>query len=140
VDNFISFIFQEEYSKIQELGDTLSNIGDFIDWEPFRSIIFPLYKDNHEDGRRPHFDEILMVKVLVLQHLYGLSDYEIERHIYDRISFRQFPGDPDATFIIVNPGHAKANKPRGNEVVTRRLKKGFGEKRTNVPRHLNLWI
>ena len=62
---------------------------------PFRAIISPLYKDNKEDGGRPHFDEILMVKVLVLQHLYGLSDYEIERHIYDRVSFRHFLGYPD---------------------------------------------
>jgi IS5 family transposase len=36
-----------------------------------------------------------MIKLLILQHLYGLSDYEIERNIYDRMSFRHFLGFPD---------------------------------------------
>ncbi|NLL10324.1 MAG: transposase [Methanomicrobiales archaeon] len=36
-----------------------------------------------------------MIKLLILQHLYGLSDYEIERNIYDRMSFRHFSGFPD---------------------------------------------
>ena len=95
MDNFNTFIFREEYQIIKGLGDTLSNISDSIDWERFRDIISPLYKDNKEDGGRPHLDEILMIKTLVLQHLYGLSDYEIERNIYDRISFRHFLGFPD---------------------------------------------
>jgi len=30
----------------------------------------------------------------------------------------------DATFITSDPGHAKADKPRNNEVLTRRSKEG----------------
>ncbi|WP_319579942.1 IS5 family transposase [uncultured Methanospirillum sp.] len=95
MDDFTSYIFRGEYSKVQALGDTLSNISDSLDWESFRGIISSLYKDNKENGGRPHFDEILMVKILVLQQLYGLSDYDIERHIYDRVSFRHFLGYPE---------------------------------------------
>jgi IS5 family transposase len=118
-----------------------------------------------------------MVKILVLQQFYGLSDYEIERHIYDRISFRHFLGYPDevpdrstiwyfrerlknndcleqiwvelqhqldilgyeiirgvlqdATFIKADPGHAKADKPRGKEAKTRRSKEGTWSKKGN---------
>lgn len=177
VDNFSTFIFREEYEKYKKLGDTLSNISDSIDWERFRVIISPLYKDNKNDGGRPHLDEIVMIKTLVLQHLYGLSDYEIERNIYDRMSFRHFLGFPDtipdrstiwlfrerlinnycldliweelqhqidklgfgihrgviqdATFITTDPGHAKKDKPRGDEALTRRSKEGTWSKKGN---------
>jgi IS5 family transposase len=170
VDNFSTYIFREEYKKYKKLGDTLSKISDSIDWERFRELISPLYKDNKIDGGRPHLDEIVMIKTVVLQHLYGLSDYEIERNIYDRMSFRHFLGFPDiipdrstiwlfrerlinsncldliweelqhqidnlgfgihrgviqdATFITTDPGHAKKDKPRGDEALTRRSKEG----------------
>ncbi|MBP9008667.1 MAG: IS5 family transposase [Methanospirillum sp.] len=177
MDNFSTYIFREEYEKYKKLGDTLSNISDSIDWERFRDLISPLYKDNKIDGGRPHLDEIVMIKTLVLQHLYGLSDYEIERNIYDRMSFRHFLGFPDtipdrstiwlfrerlinsncldliweelqhqidnlgfgihrgviqdATFITTDPGHAKKDKPRGDEALTRRSKEGTWSKKGN---------
>ncbi len=62
VDNFSTYIFREEYKRIEELGDTLSNISSSIDWECFREILSPLYNDNKEDGGRPHLDEVLMIK------------------------------------------------------------------------------
>ena len=96
MDNFNTFILHEEYSRVENLGDTLSNISKSINWEAFRSIISQIYKDNSETGGRPHWDEILMIKVLILQHLYGLSDYDIERYCYDRISFRHFLGYPSS--------------------------------------------
>jgi transposase, IS5 family len=37
----------------------------------------------------------------------------------------------DATFITADPGHAKANKPRGEEVQTRRSKEGTWSKKGN---------
>lgn len=95
MDNFTTFLFRGEYDKYKELGDPISNIGDSIDWERFRDIISPLYNDNKTDGGRPHFDEIVMIKALVLQQLYGLSDYDLERSMYDRISFRHFLGFPE---------------------------------------------
>ena len=39
-------------------------------------------------------DEVLMVKLLVLQAWYSLSDPELERQAADRISFRRFLGCP----------------------------------------------
>ena len=118
---------------------------------------------------------VLMVKLLVLQAWYGLSDPELERQVNDRISFRHFLGYPkrapdystvwrfrerlaetgrdrlvwaelqrqldekgltvrkgvvqDATFITSDPGHARADKPRGDEAKTRRSKDGTWTKK-----------
>jgi len=40
-------------------------------------------------------DPVLMVKLLVLQAWYGLSDPELERQVADRISFQHFLGFPE---------------------------------------------
>ena len=41
-------------------------------------------------------DEVVIVKMLVLQSWYGLSDPELERQVNDRISFRRFLGYPES--------------------------------------------
>jgi len=115
-------------------------------------------------------DPIMMVKLLVLQAWYGLSDPELERQAGNRIDFMHFLGFPekapdystvwrfrerlaetgrdqliweelsrqldekglqvrkgvvqDASFITSDPGHAGADKPRGDEALTRRSKDG----------------
>jgi len=74
-----------------------------IDWEAFRPTIAGLYDNKTKKGGRPNVDEVVMVKMLVLQEWYGLSDPELERQANDRISFRMFlgfPGEiPDATTV-----------------------------------------
>jgi IS5 family transposase len=118
-----------------------------------------------------------MVKLLVLQSMYGLSDPELERLANDRISFLKFLGFPekipdqstiwyfrerliklgkldviweelrrqenalglkikkgtiqDATFITADPGHAPADKPRGDQARTRRSKEGTWTKKNS---------
>jgi len=93
--SFDNFFLQESYKKVRSLGDRLSKIKDAIDWERFRPIVAAVYHDNKEVGGRPHTDEIIIVKALVLQALYGLSDPELEYQIHDRLSFRNFLGFPD---------------------------------------------
>ncbi len=136
-----------------------------------------MYDNKTEKGGRPNIDEVMMIKVLVLQEWHGLSDPELERQITDRISFRKFLGFPntipdfttvwafrerlsktgrdkkiwqelqrqldskglrvkkgviqDATFITADPGHAKADKPRGDEAKTRRSKDGTWTKKNS---------
>ena len=115
-------------------------------------------------------DPVLMMKLLVLQGWYGLSDPELERQASNRIDFMRFLGFPekapdystvwrfrerlaetgrdklvweelqrqldekgltvrkgvvqDASFITADPGHARAEKPRGTEARTRRSRDG----------------
>lgn len=70
--------------------------NEVIDWEKFRSIVADMYDNRSEKGVRPNYDEILMVKLLVLRAWHGLSDPELERQVADRISFIKFLGFPES--------------------------------------------
>lgn len=69
-----------------------------IDWEPFRPLLLKhlAYCDHKKGGRIP-WCPVLMLKVLVLQRFFGLSDEGKEFEILDRFSFLRFlglcPGD-----------------------------------------------
>ena len=94
MDSFASFSLRKLYGKIHKLGDRLAKIEPLIDWEAFRPIIKGLYDNGTPKGGRPNVDEVVMVKMLVLQQWYGLSDPELERQANDRISSRRFLGFP----------------------------------------------
>ncbi|WP_321428544.1 IS5 family transposase [uncultured Methanolobus sp.] len=170
MDDLTDFALNEEYKRLQSVGDRLAEIESLIDWKPFRPILESMYKNRTASGGRPEADVIVMFKMLVLQQWHGLSDPELERQCIDRISFRKFLGFPeyvpdnttvwsfrqriidngkekqiwnemqrqlnalgleikkgtiqDATFIHSNPGHAKADTPRGEDAKTTRSKDG----------------
>jgi len=95
MDSFKSYLFRQAYKEVERLGDRLAEVEPLIDWENFRPIIQGLFDNQGTQGGRPNVDPILMVKMLVLQAWYGLSDPELERQAADRISFRRFLGYPD---------------------------------------------
>jgi IS5 family transposase len=175
MSTFGTFILHQEYAAIAARGDPINEIHDLIDWELFRPRLSTLYASDRDQGGRPHTDVIVLMKLLVLQQWYGLSDYELERQAGDRISFRHFLGYPatipdrstiwvfknrlvdggmidglwsdlqqhldargltirrgviqDATFITADPGHAKADTPRGDQARTRRSRDGTWAKK-----------
>ena len=179
--SFNGYILEKEYARLEELGDSLAEIDPLIDWEVFRPIIAEMYNNKTENGGRPNNDKIVMMKMMILQQCYGLSDPELERQVIDRISFRKFLGFPDdipdrctvwtfrgrlaetgkdreiwdefqrqldekglevkkgvmqdATFITSDPGHKKADEPRGPEAKTRRDKEGTWIKKGNKSYH-----
>jgi len=45
-----------------------------IDWDAFRPLLSDLYKNNISKGGRPSIDVVIMIKLLVLQQWFGLSD------------------------------------------------------------------
>ena len=71
----------------------VERLNDVIDWESFRPLLEKQlrYRPQHKGGRRP-WDPVLMLKVLVLQKFYGLSDENTEFNILDRFSFMRFLG------------------------------------------------
>ena len=87
MESFSSYLFRKAYKKIHKLGDRLARIEPLIDGEAFTPIIQPLYNNQGPQGGRPNIDPVVMVKMLVLQSWYGLSDLELERQSNDRISF-----------------------------------------------------
>ena len=58
-------------------------------------MLSDLYENDTEKGGRKNYDPIIMVKILLLQQWYSLSDPQIERDIRDRISFMKFLGYPE---------------------------------------------
>jgi IS5 family transposase len=94
--SFEKYVFQEAYLRVKGLGDRLKLIKEQIDWEAFVPLIKSVFRDDKIVGGRPHTDEVLVVRCLVLQALYGLSDQELEYACCDRLSFRNFLGFPDA--------------------------------------------
>ena len=85
----------ELYKEIEAPGDPLACISDRIDFERIRPMLSDLYENDTEKGGRPNYDPIIMVKILLLQQWYSLSDPQIERDIRDRISFMKFFGYPE---------------------------------------------
>ncbi len=175
MSTFGNYFLHQEYGAIAARGDPLNETDGLIDWELFRPRLSTFYQSDIEQGGRPHTDVIVLMKLLVLQQWYGLSDYELERPAGNRISFRHFLGYPvtipdrstiwafkhrlvdagviddlwadlqqqidargltirrgviqDATFITADPGHAAAEKPRGDQARTRRSRTVPGRRR-----------
>ena len=174
-DSFDSYLLRKLYVKTSRNGDRLAEAEKQVDWEAFRPIIKSMYTNDTPRGGRPNTDEVVMMKLLVLQAWYGLSDPELERQALNRIDFQHFLGFPgnapdystvwqfrerlaltgtdrlvweelqrqldekglkvkkgvvqDATFITADPGHAPADKPRGDEANTRRSRDGTWTKK-----------
>lgn len=93
--SFEKFVLRKQYEKVQGLGDRLDHVKDMVDWEKFRPFFADLFFDDDKTGGRPHYDEVVMMKILVLQRFYGMSDQETEFQINDRTSFKNFLGFPD---------------------------------------------
>lgn len=86
------FDLDGRHKKLNE-KDPLLALDQLIDWENFRDTLNKIRDIARKSnaGRKP-YDVVLMFKILVLQHLYNLSDDEIEYQIRDRYSFCRFLG------------------------------------------------
>lgn len=76
-----------------------------IPWKELAASLKDLYGE-HEEGGRPPWPVLLMVKCLMLQKWFGLSDPQLEELLKDRLSFRRFVGlslndrTPDETTFV----------------------------------------
>ena len=68
----------------------LNDLQRYIDFEAFRPKLEEICKFSSKG--RPHYDEVKMFKVQILQTLYNLSDEEMEYQLSDRLSFQRFVG------------------------------------------------
>jgi len=67
----------------------LDRIGGVVKWHRFERLLSRVYAS--PDGR-PSYPPLVMLKCLLLQQWYGLSDLELEEALADRLSFRRFVG------------------------------------------------
>ena len=111
------FAYEDQLEKINAHQPPLNKLDQIIDWEMFRKPIEEaLYVEPKAPGGRPHYDRLMMFKILILQKYYNLSDEQTEFQIKDRLSFMQFLGlqigdnVPDEKTIWLFKEQLKENK------------------------------
>lgn len=83
----------DRYARLSEAGDPLEKLNALVPWEVFRKpLAKALKRSDGAKGGRPPYDPVRMLKILVLQALYNLSDDQAEFQIQDRLSFMRFLG------------------------------------------------
>ncbi len=100
------FAEQEREARLDRIGDALSKLAAHVDFAALAAEIDEAApRPGRERGGRPPFPTELMVRVLVIQQLYNLSDEQMEFQLLDRLSFQRFVGlrqssqAPDRTTI-----------------------------------------
>lgn len=71
----------------------LQTIAQFVNWSAIETLLPG--KDRRTDserrvGGRPRYPEKVMIRLIMLQYLYDLSDVELEEQVIDRSSFQEF--------------------------------------------------
>jgi IS5 family transposase len=72
-------------------NDWLGEIDKILDWAAIAAVLGKIY--NSDEGR-PSYPVLTLVKLLLLQQWYCLSDPGLEEAVDDRLSFRRFAGLP----------------------------------------------
>ena len=100
------FAEQERETKLDKIGDVLGKLSEHVDFAALAAQIDEAApRPSRQRGGRPPFPTELMVRVLVVQQLYNLSDEQMEFQLLDRLSFQRFVGlrqssqAPDRTTI-----------------------------------------
>lgn len=92
---FDEYILREQYKRVRGLGDRLALMKEQIEWKPFVPLVKSVFQNDTSRGGRPNTDELVVVRCMLLQSWYGLTDPELEFQCNDRLSFRNFLGYPD---------------------------------------------
>jgi IS5 family transposase len=86
--------------KLNHLGDPLQVIAQHIDFDALaQSIASYIDYGDQAKGGRPPYPLDVMVRILVLKHLYNHSDEQMEYQLLDRMSYKRFCGLTDALTI-----------------------------------------
>ena len=96
---------------------SLERLSSEVKWYRFEKLLARL---RSEGPGRPPFDPLLMLKALLLQQCYALSDADLEEAINDRVSFRKFLG---LSLEAPSPDHTTLCRFR-----TRLIEAGLSEK------------
>lgn len=115
------FAREERDAKRQSLNDPLALLTRHIDFVAIAAAVDARLKLGPSGrGGRPPYPTVVMVKLLLLQQLYNLSDDALEYQVLDRTSFQRFLGlehsrrVPDAKTIWVWRERLKAQDLMGD--------------------------
>ena len=85
-------------------NEVLRELATLLDWDDLRAVVAPAYKS--AGAGAPGYDPVVLIKLHLLQRLYGLSDPAVVEEAADRLSFREFLGlrasdvVPDDTTLV----------------------------------------
>ena len=103
------FDADKRLAALSKQGDPLEAIGRLVPWEEFRveieAVVLTADADKKSNAGRKPIDALVLLRMLVLQSLYNLSDAQAEYQVRDRLSFTRFlelgieDGIPDGTTL-----------------------------------------
>ena len=100
----------------------LDRLNGLVKWYRFEKLIGHL-RDETSPGR-PGWPVLVLLKAVLLQSLYGLSERELEEALNDRLSFRRFVG---LSLEEAAPDHTVFNRFRNRLIAEGLLEKLFAE-------------
>lgn len=87
------FAAEEREAKLDKLGDVLQVLEKHVDFAALaKAIDQAVPRPSQEKGGRPPYPTEIMVRAVVLQQLYSLSDEQMEFQLLDRMSFQRLVG------------------------------------------------
>ena len=87
MNSFFSILIQE---RLKDSNSFLDKIDEMIDWKKLKLLMYNIHlRDSVDKGRKP-YPKITMLKAILLQNWYNLSDVELENCLRDRLSFIKF--------------------------------------------------
>ena len=87
------FAAQEREAKLSKLGDSLELLERHVDFSALATAVDEAApRPGRERGGRPPFPTEVMVRILLIQQLFNLSDEQMEFQLLDRLSFQRFAG------------------------------------------------
>ena len=88
------FDTDKRLAALSKQGDPLEAIGRLVPWEEFRveieAVVLTADADKKSRAGRKPIDALVLLRMLMLQSLYNLSDAQAEYQVRDRLSFARF--------------------------------------------------
>jgi len=85
--------YQLNQNRMQNSSERkLREIDKVVQWDRIVELFSVIDKTDKHIGGRPRKELLVMVRVLFIQHLYNLSDLEMEDQLNNRLSFKHFAG------------------------------------------------
>lgn len=84
------FAQNQRMSKLSKLGDPLVELDSLVDFAALAAVVDAKAPRTSSLCGRPAYATELMVRMIILQQFYGLSDDQVEYQVNDRSSFQRF--------------------------------------------------
>ncbi len=86
-----SFFGDLVYTRVVPRNHFLVKLNQLIDWEQFVPILLPAYEGLAEEGRPP-YSPVVLLKMLLITHLYNLSERQTEEVVNFQLPVKEFVG------------------------------------------------